>query len=267
MFSTLLKPKPLLDEASVLWLCETFAWAARRLDGGAFRGRTLLVLPTNDHFPGRANQAHTLAQLIFERVARYAAMDHWPLQLAEYGTCALPVAGQSGPRRLVIAGPPRGNGSSVQVEGAPLAVGYDPALIGNPEALIANLALSLASLLVESTAEPPPGGADNQAFAAEVVAVFMGFGLMMANSAKTIQVRACGSCGGGQANRQSFLSQFDITYALALFCTLKGIPPQQALSHLNKPLRPFFKGAMKDLQRRSDELASLRTLTRAGVNA
>ena len=262
MFSALLKPKPLLDEASILWLFDTFDWAARRLDGGSFRARTLLVLPTNDFFPGRVNQARAMAQLIFERVVRYAAMDHWPLSLTEFGTCAVPLPGQPGPRHLIIKGPPRGAASSVSMDGAPHAVAYDPELIGNPEALIANLALSLAGLLAEAGGEPPPGGVENQAFAAEVLAVFMGFGLMMANSAKTIQVRSCGSCGGAQANRKGVLSQYDITYALALFCTLKDIAPKLPLGHLNKHLRPYFKGAMKDLQTRSGEVQALRALVR-----
>lgn len=261
MLSALLKPTPPLDEASVQWLFETFAWAAVHFDGGCFRSRTAMVLPTNEYFPGRASSAEEMAALVFGRVVEYAALDHWPLGLAPHGTCALPVAGQSGPPRPLLEGPPRGPGSRVsRNEASAVTINYDPALVGNPEALIANLALSLADLLVGLSPEPPPGGAENAVYAAEILTVFMGFGLMMANSAKTIQVRSCGSCGGAQANRQSFLSEYDMTYALALFCTLKDIAPKEALAHLRKPLRPWFKRAVKDIATRREDVATLEGL-------
>ena len=259
VLSALLKTKPPLDEASIQWMFETFAWAVAHFDDGCLRTRTTLVLPTNRFFPGRAETAQDMAALVFERVVEYAGLSRWPLTLAPHGTCALPVAGKAGPSRPTVSGPFRGPASEVRIDGeAKVTINYDPALVGNPEALIANLALSLADLLVSFAPEAPPGGADNRSFAAEILAVLMGFGVMMANSAKTIQVRSCGSCGSHQSNRQSFLSEYDMTYALALFCALKGGDAvKQAQAHLRGPLRPWFKRSVRDITTRSQYLDPL----------
>lgn len=263
MLAAFLKSGPPLDEDSALWLFDAFAWSLNQFSAEFFRDSTVLVLPTNRYFPGRADSVHGMARLVFERAVEYAGMAHWPLALLEPGTCPIPVAT---PPRLIVNGGVRGDGSVVTLStgGADgLPVGYDPALVGNPEALIASFAHTLAGLLAAS-ASPPPGGLENLPHATEVAAVFMGFGVMVANSAKTIQVRSCGSCGGGQKGRQSFLSQDDVTYALALFCTLKDIGPREVLPHLEKHLRPFYKKAVKDIEAREEMLASLRKRLQAG---
>ncbi len=258
MLFGLLKSEPPLDEDSRLWLFDAFGWSLRQFDAGFFRDQTILVLPSNRHFPGRVDSAHGMAELVFRKVCEYAGMQHWPLRLAPPGSC--PAAG---PARLTVSGALRGEAGSVSLASAddsPVELGYDPGLVGNPGALIADFAHTLAGILATTTSEPPPGDAEAWPHATEIVAVFMGFGVMLANSAKTIQVHNCGSCGGGRKNRRSFLSQWDITYALALFCTLKGLGGNTVLPALDKPLRPFFKRAMKDIAARPRELAPLQAL-------
>ena len=56
------------------------------------------------------------------------------------------------------------------------------------------------------------------------------------------------------------ISQYDTTYALALFCHLKEIPPRALLPHLKKSLRGFFKRAMKDISGRGEALGQLRAI-------
>ena len=68
MFSKFLKPKAVLDEETTLWLFDTFAWALRNLDARVFYEETILVTPSNQHFPGTENSAHGMANLIFSQV-------------------------------------------------------------------------------------------------------------------------------------------------------------------------------------------------------
>ena len=139
-----------------------------------------------------------------------------------------------------------------------LAIGYDPQMVGNPEAMIAGFAHSLAHHLGSMAQEPPPGGLQNWPHLTEILGVFMGFGLMFANSAFNVKARSCGSCGGSAPDRYNFLSQYDITYALALFCVLKGIPNRDATPHLKKSLRGFFRSSVKEIRGRTAELERLR---------
>ena len=77
MFSKLLKPKALLDEETTLWLFDTFTWALRNLEARVFYDETILVTPSNQHFPGTESSVHGMANLIFSQVKEYAGLKHW----------------------------------------------------------------------------------------------------------------------------------------------------------------------------------------------
>jgi hypothetical protein len=143
---------------------------------------------------------------------------------------------------------------------APLTVTYEPSYVGNPEAMIAVYAHTLAHYLGLSVREPPPGGAENWPHVTELLAVFLGFGLMFANTALVFPRGGC--CGGPVVRRQAYVSQHDITYALAIFAALKDIPPKQVLEHLKKPLRGHFRQALREVRGR--HAARLQALTPHG---
>jgi hypothetical protein len=256
LLSRWFSPKPPLDEASVEWIFQVFDWALRNLDASVFREKTILVTPTNEHFPGRAGNVHEMADLIFRATSAYASMAHWPLRLLPPGG-ALPMAAP----HVAIGGSLRGSEVvpvAAPQPGAVVPVAYDPALVANPEALIAGFAQTLAHHLGSAVREIPPGGLQSWAQATEVVAVFMGFGLIVANTAFQFQARSCGSCGGPAPQRRAFLSQWDVTYALALFCVLKDIPSRSVLRHLKKSLRGYYKRCVADIDGRGEALTALR---------
>ena len=233
----------------------------RWFDAKYFRDQTPLIAPTNDYFPGRADSVQGMAEIIFHATAGYAGMGHWPLRLMP-PEAGIPIA----PPRLALPQPLRGApggsaGPGTQVGTRTpdmIPIAYDPILVNNPEPLIAGLAQNLAHHLGAAAGEPPPGGLQNWPQATEIIGVFLGFGVLFANTAFQFQTRSCGSCGGPSPQRQAFLSQFDLTYALALFCVLKGIPPREAQRHLKKSLRSHFKSCMGDITRREAALTDLR---------
>lgn len=261
MFANLFTSKPPLDEPSIAWILAVFGWALRWFDAEYFRDQTRLIAPTNDFFPGRADSIQGMAELIFRATAGYAGMGHWPLRLMP------PQAGMSiAPPLLALPQPLRGSPAEptapvVQVGAASIIpITYNPILVNNPEALIAGLAQNLAHHLGAAAGEPPPGGLQNWPQATEIMGVFLGFGLLFANTAFQFQTKSCGSCSAPSPQRQAFLSQFDISYALALFCVLKGIPQGECLRHLKSALRPHFKRCLADLARRQAAVAELRAL-------
>jgi hypothetical protein len=167
---------------------------------------------------------------------------------------------------LRVQGALRGSGGVAQTgpdQAGAVSLSYDPDLIGNPEALIASFAHALAYYLGQAAGEPPPGGSDYWPQATEVLAVFMGFGLMFANSSFAVPVRSCGSCGGPQAQRRAFLTQYESTYALAIFGILKDIPAKAVVRHLKKPLRPFYRKCVKEIQGKRQEIERLRSVSGA----
>ncbi len=260
MFSVLFKRKPPLDEASVQWLFDVFGWSFRNFSPAVFYQQTTLVLPTNDFFPGKVDSVQGMAELVFERVAEYAGMAHWPWQVVEQSHCYLennllpPVgAGQAftGGRRLALA------------NGQVLPIIYDMRHVNNPETLIAGFAHRLGQYLGHTAKEPPPGGVENWPQATEVLAVYLGFGLMFANSAFVFPPGGCGGCGAA-VSRDNALSQWDYTYALALFTVLKGISPRQVRPHLKKSLRGYFQRCVTDVASREQLLSCLQAMVDTG---
>ncbi len=258
MLLQLFNKKPVLDEASVQWLFDTYAWALRNFDAAVFRDHSVLVHPNDRFFPGRVNSVEGMAGLICDRVKGYAGIAHWPTTLLDGRQCQLETAPQ-----LLLEGPIRstkGNEPEQVEEAQRLPILFDPALINNPEAMIASFAHTFAHYLGTLAKEPPPGGEENWAQMTEVLATFLGFGLLMTNSAFNVRIPRCGSCAPQPVDRQSFLSQYDMTYALAIFCVLKGIPDKEVLPHLKSSLRGFYKRAAKDVAGRDEALVQLRAL-------
>jgi len=262
MFSKLLKPKAVLDEETTLWLFDTFAWALRNLEAGVFYDETILVTPSNQHFPGSETTAHGMANLIFSQVKEYAGLRHWPTKLTNIAG-GRPVESP----KIEIKGALRG-AKGIMPTGEPvhqLHIAYNPDQLRDSEVLIADFAHVLGHYLGSMSKEPPPGGVENWPHITEVVAVFMGFGLMMANSANTAKIRSCGSCSGPAVERSNALSQYDITYALAIFCCLKEIPTKEVLVHVKKSLRPFYKKAAKEVMNKTNELNRIRANSIPGI--
>lgn len=240
----------LLDETSILWMFDSFGWALRNFDAGVFYEATKLINPTNDHFPGNANDALAMAGLIFETAKDLAGLSHWPFRLVDENTLDRIEVPQ-----ISIEGPLRGCKAIVPAEQTQqFVIPYNLSLLRDPEVLIATYAHSLAHYLSLKAQEQPPGGIENWPHVTELLAVILGFGLIMANTANTAKIRSCASCSGPSVERTNYLSEYDITYALAIFCHLKKIPTEESLRHLKKTLRPFFKKALKDVDIRHTEL-------------
>jgi len=248
--------EPPLDEASVEWLFDIYGWSLRNFGAELFFDETLLVLPTNRYFPGSESSVQGMAALILKQVKHYANLSHWPTRVVDQNQCAL-----EQPAQLAIKGAIRGAGGVVD-ETVPdeqrLTITYDPLMIHHPESLIASYAHTLAHYLGSMAEESPPGDKANWPHITEVLAVFMGFGVLFANSAFNVKISSCGSCQGPVADRESFLSQYDMTYALAIFCVLKDITAGEVSRHLKSSLRPFFKRCIKDVKGRQLSLAKLK---------
>ncbi|WP_459863768.1 hypothetical protein [Endothiovibrio diazotrophicus] len=251
--------RPLLNPTSRDWLFDAFGWALEHFDATLFRDHTVLVQPNNRFFPGRADSADGMAELILERVKGYAGLGHWPTRAASADRCPTTAPGE------VVLDPRRRADGTVDPgidEGARLPIPYHPQQLNRPEGIIATFAHILAHYLGQTAGEAPPGGADYWPQATEVLAIYLGFGLMFANSAYTFR-GGCGSCHNPLSERAASLTENEATYALALFAVLKGIPDGEVTGHLKGHLRGFYRRAAKEIRGNDEGLAQLREMTSA----
>ncbi len=120
--------------------------------------------------------------------------------------------------------------------------------MGQPEALVAVLAHELAHYLTRTAGSPPPGGDKNREYATDLLAVFMGFGLFLANSAVEFQQFTGIDTQGWRSRTLGYLSEFELVYCLAVFCALEQIDRAALLPYLKPSLIPVYDDCLKDLR-------------------
>jgi hypothetical protein len=220
------KPKPFLDAPRREWQFAAFAWLLRSCGGFAKFLDTTLVLPIEEHFPDRGMKGHAAVAALFRRVRDHAGMADWP---------------------CVVEPEPRGPDDAVAADRMRIIRYSTDTGAGKTAAgtLVAHFAHELARYLVESFETPPPGGAGRYEPAVELAAVFMGFGVFMANSALGIRRE---------------LNEGELAHALALFCLLRRLPADSVDPYLNAHLRKHVRLAALDLAQYPEDFQRLRSV-------
>ena len=187
------RPKSFLDAARREWQFDVFAWLLRNCGGFPKFLDTTLVLPIEEHFPDRGMSGHAGVAALFRRVRDHAGMADWPCTVEPEPQ--EPRARRRPPNRIPV-------------------ITYKPDAL-EPKSLVATFAHELARYLVETFEEPAPGGASLHEPAIDLAAVFMGFGVFMANSALRCRAlrsqrrrvraraRACSACCASWIRKRS----------------------------------------------------------------
>lgn len=216
------KPKPFLDPPRREWQFDAYAWLLRGCGGFAKFLETTVVLPIEEHFPDRGMQGHAAAAALFRRVRDHAGMAEWPCMV------------EPEPSE-----PAAGPGERIRI------IHYSP-LERRPGMLVAHFAHELARYLVESLDESPPGGALLYEPSVDLAAVFMGFGVFMANSAAESAAWE--------------LNEGELVHALAMFCLLRRQPVESVEPHLNAHVRKYLRLAARDLSQYEAGFQNLRAV-------
>jgi hypothetical protein len=262
-----LKSKPLVDDNTADFIFSTVAWVLQNFDHEEFFTRTKLIAPTNEFFPGRVSSVDEKAKTIFQHTLRYSGLQRWPFELRSLIDPGLTSESQIQPSPQPELAAVHRNSLlqeadtpvPVIITEYPLFVFYNPQQTLKPEDLSASYAHVIAQHLIIQSGQLPPGGGQFFAEASEVLASMMGFGVLLTNSAYTFR-GGCGSCYNAMANRQPALTEIDNVFALALFCRLKGLNYKSATRHLKKHLHSSYKLAVKQIDRRLDQVNDLRRL-------
>ncbi|TRX57057.1 hypothetical protein [Thalassomonas sp. M1454] len=254
---------PLLDESTRNWILDTYQWAVNEFDLAVFKQDTQLILPINKFYPGTVSSIEEMAQSVFDNTLTYAGMSNWPIRLvspSQFVQKQMPklefVNGMRGNEAKVI------NNDFSQNNSGEILVSYNPQQINQPQDLVASFAQVFSSILIAQRGVLPPGGEKFIPQAIDLLACFMGFGVMFANTAYQFK-GGCGSCYNKHANREVALPEQEMVYCLAVFSVLKTIPKKEVSYYLKSHLRSDFNKAYKELTKSSgsDQLENIKRLT------
>jgi hypothetical protein len=122
---------------------------------------------------------------------------------------------------------------------------------------IGPLAHELAHYVSLAIREPPPGGDEFREHATDLIAVYLGFGVFLLNSAFKFRQYTDTATGtqGWSVRRLGYLAPRELAYALAIFCAVKQIRMRDVAPLLSDPQRGFFRSAARELSRHTEVAA------------
>ncbi|BAT58673.1 hypothetical protein GJW-30_1_01200 [Variibacter gotjawalensis] len=245
------RSKPLLDAETAAWHVENFAWLLSEFGHGDDFSACKLVLPKPGFFPSDGERGHAKALRIFRQTQTYCGMGDWEIDLVADNN---PVARREAPAYVMLQHGKHALGTYSR-RGNRSQITYVPTLLERPEHLIATFAHELAHDLLSSARTPPPSEADENEFLTDLTAVFLGFGVFLANARFDFET----SGGGGWSMRRAgYLPEADLIFALALFLRTRQIGPDAAMEWLKPHLGKLLRKALGDLPDTHADVAALR---------
>lgn len=242
-----------VDEDELEFQLATFKWLGRNFGAAGAE----LVLPDAKWFPPSPHQGHRRIEDLFGHVKLAAGMADWPCALRPGERNRSNVAGFGLLLQHEGATAPCG---TFRIDGAggaqQVVITYNPELADSPTALIATLAHELAHYLLSTAGTDPPGGWALHELHTDLAAVWLGFGLFLANSARSFgQFQSAGEMGWSHRT-QGYLGEGALVTALAIVERLNGRDPMAAERWLKDYLAKDLRRAVKALARRCPDAAA-----------
>jgi hypothetical protein len=243
-------PRLPIDRDELDWQLATFKWMEQEF--GAVAPRRL-VLPTPAFFPASTRKGHERIEDLFGHVRRLAGMADWP--------CTLKAGQSDRPTRAGVALLLRHEGSSAPsgtfrgpIRGEDAVITYNPSLAGDTDSLVATFAHELAHYLMRAARTAPPGGWSLHELHTDLVAVGLGFGLFLANSARNFSQFQGGGEIGWSSRTQGYLSEGALVTGLVIFQRLGGRAPDKARAYLKSYLQTDLRNASRALARLAPDI-------------
>lgn len=233
---------------------ESFHWLIDNFDASTFIHHTQLVLPNSTFFPDKSNNEIDMAKALCQRILEHSGLAHWPFNMVpqdQFNLNPPPFLALDCSTRPYTLDAETAKGMAAN-SSEQLLLSYSSNMIKKPMDLVASMSNLIAQHYLLQSRQTPPAGQESFNETAELISIFMGFGVMVANSAYTFR-GSCASCYDARANRSAALSEHEAVFALTLFTLLKDIPASRATNELKPNLRGTFKKAVKQI--RAEETA------------
>jgi len=228
---------------------ESFHWIIDNFDASTFIHHTPLILPNSTFFPDKATNESDMAHALCRRILEHSGLSHWPFKVVpQHQFQATPppfLALDCSSRPYALAAETAKEMAVSNSE--PLLLSYSSAMMKKPMDLVASMSNLIAQHYLLQSQKIPPAGQESFNETAEIISIFMGFGVLVANTAYTFR-GSCARCYDPRANRSAALSEHEAVFALALFTLLKDIPASRASGALKPYLRSTFKKAIKQIK-------------------
>jgi hypothetical protein len=247
-------PRLPIDRDELEFQLATFKWLI-----GQFGpvGETALVLPTPDFFTLSDAGGEAGVSEIFEAVRGHVGMADWP--------CELRAGTRDRPTDLGGANLLRHHGGAAPcgtfevgegIGGRHGIITYNPGMAGDQAGLVATFAHEFGHYLMATAAAAPPGGWELHELHTDLAAVYLGFGIFMANNARSFAHIATDGGSGWQASWRGYLSEGALVTATAIFQRLAGRDPLDALPFVKDYLRKDLKQAAAALAKKTPDMAA-----------
>lgn len=233
------------------WQLASFKWMIHEFGGIDQNPDNQLVLPNSDFFSPQADEPREKAVQIFDRVKELSGMAEWPTKLSE-GERSLPDSLHPGFSLIHEDQPPAGEFRLEEQDTGDLVaeIFYNPSHIEQPMALIATFAHELAHYLMSGAKTAPPGGWEIHELTTDLVAVYLGFGIFLANSASNFSTISDFDQSGWKHDFQGYLSADALVCAIALWESLAGRDPLLACDHLKNNLSKKLRKTVQQIERK-----------------
>ncbi|MEO1172894.1 MAG: hypothetical protein AAFX94_12725 [Myxococcota bacterium] len=252
----LFKSNSLPPESLILWIFDVYEWLLEHTGGTEQFQQSYLITPTPEYYPDPDGE--DLAQHLFQITKEHAGMQDWPCRLEAHSNApsASDVLGRAPASYSQTAG---AAGTFRIAPNQEIVITYAEKSLADPVSFIGTMAHELSHYLMGTIPVDPPGGDEAEEPATDVCAVFLGFGIFVANGAVRFSQFNDGATIGWSMSRKGYLSEQALAYALAVFLELHGLPRSAATSHLDPNPRAYLKAALRDIRKkRSASLARLR---------
>ena len=233
------RPRSIIDADTEAWLTDNFCWLLQQFGCGA---HMKLVLPRPGFFKSNGETGHALAVYLFEQVKSYCGMSEWPVDLVVDNN---PLA-ETAPISAVMIAPQKHALGTFWRSGNRIEISYVPSLLQRPDHFIATMAHELAHCLLSTATEAPPCADDEMEFLTDLAAIYMGFGVFLANSHFESTAIHDGPMSGWRMSRSGYLPERDISFALALFLRAKNLTDTSlAADPAMASLKPHLAGQLR----------------------
>jgi hypothetical protein len=133
------------------------------------------------------------------------------------------------------------------IDGNRVQITYTTAQLQRPDRLIATFTHELAHYLLATATRPPPCDDDEIEFLTDLAAVYLGFGVFLANTRFEFEAIDDGPMQGWRWQNAGYLPEADLIFALALFLRAKDLDERHACEALKPHLSKMLQRTISEL--------------------